>query len=165
MVEIVAIAIMLAKIGDEQGLDASAKNVPIKNGKMNRLPDFFCGIFFIIVGNCISIKPTRFNPRIIIIDEKTNKTIGVAKLVKALPVNAQITPIMLSTSDNPKEKDNICINNFLFPSLEYPPTYPIIRGNMPKLQGVSEDKTPAKNDTANNIGRIKELPEEYAENT
>ena len=41
LVEIVATAIILASIGDEQGLDASAKNVPTRNGNINKLPDLF----------------------------------------------------------------------------------------------------------------------------
>ena len=65
--DIVANAIILASIGDEQGLDANAKKVPIKNGYINILPVLFCGIFFIIEGNCISIIPIRFNPIISII--------------------------------------------------------------------------------------------------
>ena len=50
-VEIVAIAIMLANIGEEQGLAASAKKAPTRNGNRNKLLAFFSGIFFIIVGN------------------------------------------------------------------------------------------------------------------
>ena len=107
LVEIVATAIMLASIGDEQGLEASAKKVPIKNGNKNMLPVLFCGIFFTIAGNCISIKPNKFNPIITIIDANSNITIGDAKLVNALPVKAQITPIMLKTNDNPNENESI----------------------------------------------------------
>ena len=122
LVDIVATAIMLANIGDEQGLDAKAKNVPIKNGNRKILPVLFCGIFFIIAGNCISISPSKFNPIITITDAKSKITIGEAKLVNALPVKAHITPIMLSTNDNPKENETICIKSFLLFSLEYPPT-------------------------------------------
>ena len=39
--DIVATAIILAKIGEEQGLAAKAKKVPTKNGKKNKLPDLF----------------------------------------------------------------------------------------------------------------------------
>lgn len=49
--DIVAIAIMLASIGEEQGLEAKAKNAPTKNGKTNKLPFLFWGIFFTIAGN------------------------------------------------------------------------------------------------------------------
>lgn len=149
---------MLASIGDEQGLAANAKNVPTKNGNKNRLPDLFCGIFLTILGNCISKKPTRLSPKIIITEANNNMTIGDAKLVKALPVNAQITPIILNTKDSPNEKDSICIKSFLFPSFEYPPTYPIINGNMPRLQGDKEDNIPAKKDTPIKIGKTKLLP-------
>ena len=38
---IVATAIMLANIGDEQGLDASAKKVPTRKGYKNKLPFLF----------------------------------------------------------------------------------------------------------------------------
>ena len=120
--DIVATAIILANIGEEQGLDARAKNVPTKKGKINKLPDFFSGILFIIVGNCISINPIRFKPKIIIIEAKTSMTMGDAVFVNARPVIAQITPITLKTVDKPSEKENICINSFLFPSFEYPPT-------------------------------------------
>ena len=40
-VDIVAIVIMLARIGVEQGLDASAKIVPTINGITNILPFLF----------------------------------------------------------------------------------------------------------------------------
>lgn len=106
-VEIVATAIMLASIGEEQGLDASAKNAPIKNGYKNKLPFLFCGIFFIIVGNCISKKPTRFNPNIIINDAKSISIIGDANPVNALPESAQIIPIMLNIVDKPTENESI----------------------------------------------------------
>lgn len=149
---------MLANIGDEQGLAARAKKVPTKNGNKNKLPDLFCGIFFTIVGNWISINPIRFNPNITIIDANIKITIGEAKLVKALPVKAQITPITLKTKDNPSENESIWINSFLFPSLEYPPTYPIIKGKIPKLQGDKDDNIPAKNDTPSKIGNIKLFP-------
>lgn len=118
LVDIVATAIMLANIGDEQGLDARAKKVPIKNGNKKMLPDLFWGIFFIIAGNCISMIPSKFNPIITITDANSNITIGDAKLVNALPVKAQITPIMLNTNESPSENDSICINNFLLFSFE-----------------------------------------------
>ena len=121
-VDIVAIAIMLAKIGEEQGLAANAKKAPTRKGKINKLPDFFSGIFFIIVGNCMSKNPIRFNPIKIIIDENIRIIIGEAILVKALPVRAHIIPIMLKINDKPKEKESICISNFLLLSFEYPPT-------------------------------------------
>ena len=159
--DIVAIAIMLAKIGDEQGLDANAKNAPIKNGKIILLPLLFSGIFFIIVGKFISNIPSKLSPNITITEAKTSITTGEAMFVKALPVIAHNTPIILSTSDNPSEKDNICINNFLFPSLEYPPTYPIIKGRIPKLQGDIEVKIPDKNAKINNTGKIKLLFVKY----
>jgi len=162
--DIVAIAIMLAKIGDEQGLDAKAKNVPIINGKIILLPFLFSGIFFIIVGKFISNIPSKLSPNIIITDAKTRITTGEAKFVKALPVIAHNTPIILSTNDNPSEKDNICINSFLFPSLEYPPTYPIINGRIPKLQGDIEVKIPDRNAKINNIGKTKLLLVKYWEN-
>ena len=107
LVEIVATAIILASIGDEQGLDASAKNVPIRNGNINKLPDLFWGIFFIIEGNCISIIPKRFSPIITITEANSNIKIGEAKLVNALPVIAHITPIILKTIDNPNENESI----------------------------------------------------------
>ena len=106
-VEIVAIAIMLANIGEEQGLAARAKKAPTKNGNKNKLPDFFSGIFFMIVGNWISKKPIKFNPIKIIIEANNKIMIGEAILVNALPEIAQIIPIMLRISDSPNENDNI----------------------------------------------------------
>ena len=106
-VEIVAIAIMLPKIGEEQGLAANAKNTPTKKGKTNKLPVFFSGIFLIIVGNCIFKNPTKFRPSKIITDENNKIITGDAILVNARPEIAQITPITLSTKDNPNEKESI----------------------------------------------------------
>ena len=57
------------------------------------------------------------------------------------------------------------MNNFLLLSFEYPPTYPIIRGSIPKLQGDIDDSTPAKNDTPSRMGNIKLFPAEYEEKT
>ena len=105
--EIVATAIILAKIGEEHGLDARAKNVPTKNGNKNKLLFCFSGIFFIIDGKFISITPSKFNPIIVITDAKINIMIGDAKLVNALPVSAQITPIILRTSESPTENESI----------------------------------------------------------
>ena len=119
--DIVANAIMLASIGEEQGLDARAKNTPIINGSINSPLFVFCGIFFTIAGKLICINPIKFKPNIIIIDANSNIIIGEAKLVNALPVNAQNTPIILRIKDNPKENDSICINNLLLSVLEYPP--------------------------------------------
>ncbi len=150
--DIVATAIIAAKIGEEQGLDAKAKKAPTKNGNINKFPPLFWGIFFIIDGNCISITPSKFNPNITITDANIKITIGEATDVKALPVRAHIIPIMLNINDNPNEKESICINSFLLLSFEYPPTYPIIRGNIPKLQGVSDAKIPDKNAIPSNIG-------------
>ncbi len=162
LLDIVASAIMLASIGEEQGLDASAKKVPIRNGNINILPVLFCGIFFIIVGNCISINPTRFKPIIIIVDANNIIIIGDAIDVNALPVIEHRTPIMLNTSDNPSENEIIWINSFLLDSFEYPPTYPIIIGSIPKLQGDKEDKIPAKKAIISIIGNTKLFPAEYA---
>lgn len=160
LLEIVATAIMLASIGEEHGLDASAKNVPTKNGNKNRLPFLFWGIFFTIEGKFISINPSKFSPNIIIIDANNSITTGEAKLVNARPVRAHITPIMLNTNDSPIEKDIICTNSFLFFSFEYPPTYPMINGKIPKLHGDNDAKIPEKNAITIKIGKIKLLSEE-----
>ena len=143
LLDTVASAIILASSGDEHGLAARAKTAPTKNGRKNVPPAVFCGIFLMIAGKCKSSAPTRFNPNISIIDANIRIATGEATDINALPVNAHITPIRLNTQDNPKEKDIIWINSFLFFSLEYPPTYPIIRGNIPRLQGDSEAIIPA----------------------
>ncbi len=118
LAETAAIAIMLAKIGEEQGLEANAKNAPTRNGNKNKLPDLFCGIFFTIAGKCISKIPVKFSPKITITEAKRRIITGEANPVKALPVKAQITPTMLKISDKPSEKEIICINNFLLLSFE-----------------------------------------------
>lgn len=43
-------AIMLARIGEEQGVEASANTIPISTGNMNILFELFWGIFLIKVG-------------------------------------------------------------------------------------------------------------------
>ena len=103
----VAIAIMLASIGVEQGLETSAKNTPTKNGNKNKLPESFLGIFFTIAGIGISMNSNKPSPIIISTEANSNITIGEAKFVKIFPVAAQITPIILRISDNPNEKDSI----------------------------------------------------------
>ena len=131
---------------------------------MNKLPFLFCGIFFTIAGKFISIIPSKFKPIIVIIDANISIIIGEAKLVKALPVSAHIIPIILSTSERPIEKESICINNFLLLSFEYPPTYPIINGNIPRLQGDNEARIPAKKEITIITGIIILLPDEYKVN-
>ena len=66
----------------------------------------------------MSINPIRFNPKIVITEAKINSTTGDAIPVKALPDKAQIAPRILKIKDNPREKENICINNFLLLSVE-----------------------------------------------
>ena len=113
LVETVAIVIMLARLGVEQGLDANAKIVPTKNGIANTLPFLFCGIFFTKFGVGNSIISSKLNPRIKSIDAINKTTIGEAKLEKTLPVKAQNTPIILSIEDKPIEKEISCNSNFL----------------------------------------------------
>ncbi len=148
---------MLASIGDEQGLEAKANTAPTINGNINKLPPLFSGIFFMRIGNLISKKPVRFSPKTIIKDEKTIRRTGVAKPVKARPVSAHKTPIMLNIRDKPTEKESIWIKSFLFFSFEKPPTYPIIRGNMPIPQGDIEAIIPAVKAAASAKGIIMRL--------
>lgn len=139
----VASAIIVTNNGEEQGLAARANVHPTRNGIINLLPFLLLGIFFIIVGKFSCSNPTRFKPSINIIDANSSNTTGDAIDVNARPVKAQITPIMLNTNDNPTENDIICTNNFLFSTFEYPPTYPIINGNIPRLQGDNDAIIPA----------------------
>ena len=139
----VASAIMLTNNGEEQGLAANAKTIPTKKGNKNIPPVLLCGIFFTIAGKCISIIPIKFNPKINIIEAKASITIGGAIEVKALPDRAHTAPIMLSTRDSPIENDINCRKSFFPLSFEYPPIYPIIRGNIPRLQGDNEAIRPA----------------------
>ena len=53
------------------------------------------------------MNPSKFKPKIMITEAKSNITIGEAMLVNALPVIAHITPIILNTVDNPSEKEII----------------------------------------------------------
>lgn len=157
LLETVAIAIILAKRGEEQGLAANANKQPTTKGTIKILPDLFCGIFLTIEGKLISIIPIRFKPKITRIEPNNNNNIGEAKEAKALPVKAHRIPMILKITDNPKEKESICKKSFLFPSLEYPPTYPIINGKIPKLQGDKEAITPAQKDAKKSIGINKEF--------
>lgn len=153
--ETAANAIILAKIGEAHGLDANANTAPIKNGKITRPLFLFCGIFFTIAGKFISIIPKRLSPRITITDANINISSGDTIDVKARPDSAQITPIILNTDESPSEKNNICTNNLLLSDFEYPPTYPIIKGNIPKLHGDKDAIIPAINDIPIIIGNIK----------
>lgn len=115
---IAAIAIIVNNMGVEQGLDANANTQPTIKGYKKVLPDLFFGISFINDGKLMSKKPIRFKPNKINKDAKIKIKRGEATPVKALPVNAHKTPMILKTVANPNEKNNICANNFLFPSLE-----------------------------------------------
>lgn len=112
-VDIVAIVIMLARIGVEQGLDAKAKIVPTKKGMIKTLPFLFCGIFFMKLGVGNSIMSSKLKPKIINTEAISNITIGDAIFEKTFPVSAQITPTILKTVESPKENEINCINNFL----------------------------------------------------
>lgn len=71
--------------------------------------------------------------------------------MKTLPVTAQITPIVAKTSEDPKTKNNICNNVLAGVPCEYPPTYPMIIGNIASEHGDTEAKRPPRNDTASII--------------
>ena len=64
------------------------------------------------------MKPTRFSPISRITEANNIITTGDAKLVKALPVIAQMTPIILNIIDNPKENESICKNSLLLFAFE-----------------------------------------------
>ena len=66
--ETVARAIMLAKIGVEQGVPASANTAPTKNGKIIWFLELLWGSSFTITGILNSNIPTIFRPIIRIID-------------------------------------------------------------------------------------------------
>lgn len=105
--ETAANANIAAKTGEEQGLAANANAHPTVNGNKKVLPFLFSGIFLIKDGNENSSKPMRFNPKHKINEAKIINITGEAKPTKALPVRAQITPIMLKTDDKPSEKASI----------------------------------------------------------
>jgi hypothetical protein len=72
------------------------------------------------------------------------------------PVNAAITPIVEKTSPNTVTNIKSCNRSrFVFRSPE-PATYPIIKGNIAKLQGDKDINTPPKN--AKNINTNEILP-------
>lgn len=146
--ESVANAIIPAKIGVEQGVPIKANTAPKKIGYKIRLFVLFCGISLIKTGNSKSRKPTSFKPIII----KTDATISAKNgdVTKTLPVIAQIMPIPEKTIAVPSTKNNICISVVEVFSFEYPPTYPIIKGNIEREQGETDAIKPPTKETMNN---------------
>ena len=143
--------IIPASIGVEQGLDESAKIIPIKTGYKNRLAPSFLGIFLIMGEKLMSMTPNKLSPKIRIKEAKNSIKYAPPNDEKTLPVTAQIIPIIVKTSPKPNTKKHNCINVFNLLLSEYPPTYPTIRGKTPKEQGEIDARTPPKNDIKRKI--------------
>lgn len=116
-----ATAITDAKIGVEQGDAARANIAPIKNGYKILLLLLFWGNSFINTGTLISTTPSKFSPISIIKEVNIKTPTGPSAEAKTFPVKAQITPIMLNTTDMPKTKKNSWDKVVFKSSLSYPP--------------------------------------------
>lgn len=146
---IAAKVIMPANIGVEHGVPARANATPNKIGYTNSELVLFVGIALIITGISKSNKFVNFNPI-----TKSNEAITRVKYApkaeaKTLPVTAQIIPIIVKTIAVPKIKKQSWTNVLNGVSLEYPPTYPTISGNIASEQGEIEARIPPKNDAKN----------------
>jgi hypothetical protein len=148
-VEIVAKAIILAKIGVEHGVPISANTAPRISGYKKSLLSSFFGISLIIMGSSKSIKPRTFNPIIKIIEATIKAKYGFP--IKILPVNAHNPPIKAKIMPEPITKIHIWSSVFKGFASEYPPMYPIIKGNIESEQGESDEIKPPKNDAPNSI--------------
>ena len=98
-----------------------------------------------------SSRPTIFSPMTINKEANNNIKYEGANETKTLPVTAQITPIVANTRDEPKTKNSICIKIFTGLLSEYPPTYPIIIGNIAKEQGDTDANSPPRKDIPSKI--------------
>lgn len=81
---------------------------------------------------------------------------------KTFPVNAQAIPIRVKTMAVPKIKQQSCRKVLKGDSLEYPPTYPIINGNIAREQGDIEAKIPPRNEAINNKYQAAPLENKFA---
>ena len=147
---IAAKAIIPAKIGVEQGVPASAKVIPNKIGYIKIEFVVFCGIALIIVGVSNSRISRSFSPI-------TNSKDAIATVkyppiedAKTFPVSAQAIPMSVKTIAVPSIKQQSCIKVLSGVSLEYPPTYPIIKGSIASEQGEMEAIMPPKNEPVSN---------------
>lgn len=102
--------------------------------------------------------PITFRPITINSDAKNNIKYAGATETKTLPVIAQIIPIIAKTMEEPNTKNSICISVLIGVFFEYPPTYPIIIGNIASEQGDIDATKPPKNDTRRSIIWICETP-------
>lgn len=147
--EIDAKAIILAKIGVEQGVPISANTAPRSKGYRKSLFILFLGISFITTGISNSIISRIFKPIIIIMDAIIRAKYGFPTNI--LPVNAQIPPKTEKTIPVPKTKKIIWTRVFKGFASENPPMYPMISGSIDNEHGEIDDNKPPKNDAANKI--------------
>lgn len=147
-------AIIPAKIGVEQGEPANAKIIPNINGYKYIFVPLFFGICFIITGMSKSKIPISFKPIINISEAKIIPKYPPANVTKTFPVSAQITPITEKTTAVPSTKNNICTKVLAGEFLEYPPTYPIIKGSIDNEQGETDAIKPPRNDIANRTSKL-----------
>ena len=97
--------IIPAKIGVEQGLEARANNVPIKNGYKNKLAELPFGNFLTIGLKLKSRTPNKFKPINKIKEARIKTKYGPPNVAKTLPVKAQIIPIIDKINAKPKVKE------------------------------------------------------------
>lgn len=115
---IAANAIIPAKIGVEQGVPARANVIPSNIGYKNNEFVEFVGIALIITGVSKSRNPNILSP--ITKSKDAIKTVKYPPIAdaKTLPVNAQITPIIVKTIAVPSIKQDNCKNVLKGVSLE-----------------------------------------------
>lgn len=146
---IAANAIIPAKIGVEQGVPARAKAIPRSTGYKKSEFVEFVGIDLIITGISKYNIPVSLSPITRSKDAIINVKYPPRVDANTLPVTAHIIPIIENTIAVPKMKKHSCANVLKGVSLEYPPTYPIIKGSIANEHGEIEASTPPANDAAN----------------
>ena len=97
--------IIPARTGVEQGLEESAKIIPIIKGYINKPALSFLGIFLITEAKLISIMPSKFSPKTIIKEARKRMKYTPANDAKTCPVRAQIIPITVKTIPSPNTKE------------------------------------------------------------
>ena len=154
---IAANAIIPAKIGVEQGVPASAKTIPKSIGYKNREFVEFTGMALMTTGISKSNSPVILSPITINKDAIISVKYPPKADAKTLPVTAQSIPIIEKIIAVPNIKKHNWIKVLKGVSLEYPPTYPIISGNIASEQGEIDAITPPAKEAKNIKSHICEL--------
>ena len=143
-VVIVAVAMIPARIGVEQGVVANANTAPKIIGQKNAFVLLLCGNFLTKIGKLISISPTKFNPKIKINDDKNSIKYERSPAPNTCPVRAAIIPIVVKHIAKPKIKDVICRIVFEVFCSGVDPMQLTTTGNIPIPQGDNDDTTPPR---------------------